>query len=408
MPQHHPSPPAPLASAVVTSLALSVCLGVGACSFEDAGPGADATDERAVPVEVGDVERRSLTYRRVVSGSLEAAAEFVVAPKVGGRIEQLEVDLGEAVARGQVVARLDDEEFVQDVQQAEANLAVAKASFAEAQSVLEIAKRSLTRLETLRADGVTSEAELDVGRAESVASRARLDVAQANVSRAESALRAARIRLGYTVVTADWNNDDEFRLVGERFVDEGGNVPPNGALFSVVQLDPIVAVVFVAERDYRLLALGQQAVLTTDAFPGRTFEGRLARISPVFRSASRQARVELELGNPDAALKPGMFVRATLELDHVDNAITVPYEALTERDDRTGVLVLEEATSRVRWQPVTTGIRDGDRIAVREQGVGGRVVTLGHELCDDGALVHVVAAKPVNRPSGPGADDELR
>lgn len=370
-----------------------LALGLG-CSESGAVASPLSDSERAVPVETGAVERGPLTYRRTVSGSLEAAAEFVVAAKVGGRIVRLDVDLSDPVERGQVVARLEADEFEQAVQQAEADLAVARASHAEAEGALEIAQRALERLKTLRTDGVASESQLDAALADEIASRAHLEVTAAGVARAEAALRSAHIRLAYCTVTADWPGADEVRVVGERFVDEGGTAPPNAALLSVVQLDPIIAVVFVAERDYRLLSVDQRATLATDAFPDRTFEGRVVRIAPVFQSATRQARVEVELENPSGALKPGMFVRATLELDHVADATSVPVAAVTERGGADAVLLLEESGDHVRWVEVRLGIREGERVQVLEPPIEGRVVTLGQELCDDGALVEVVDAHP--------------
>ncbi|QDU68159.1 efflux RND transporter periplasmic adaptor subunit [Engelhardtia mirabilis] len=373
-----------LASASVLGLLL------GSCTERGASGAAGPQQERAVPVEVGAVERGPLTDRRTVSGSLEASAEFVVAPKVGGRILALEVDLADPVERGQVVARLDDDEFVQAVQQAEADLAAARAVEAEARSAQTIAERALARLRSLREDGVASESQLDTVVSEEAASRSRLEVTRANVTRAESALETARIRLAYTAVTADWNGDDQFRVVAERSVDEGSNVGPNAALMTVVRLDPIEAVVYVAERDYRLLSVDQRAVLSTDAYPGRSFEGRVVRIAPVFRSATRQARVEIELPNPDSALKPGMFVRATLELSHVDEALSVPADAVTEREGKTGVLLVDADGAHVHWRPVELGIREGDRVEVLGADLSGAVVTLGQELCDDGARVVVI------------------
>ncbi len=375
---------------LVATLALGLGTALASCSEGAHGGQAADAEERAVPVEVGTVERGPLTYRRTVSGSLEASAEFGVTPEVGGRIARLLVDLGDPVERGQVVARLDNDEFLQAVQQAEADLAVARASEQEAESGLEFTRRALARLESLREDGVTSESQFDAAQTDEAAARARLQVTRASVARAEALLRAARIRLGYTEVTAEWSGGDGARVVAERFVDEGGSARANAPLLTVVQLDPVVAVVFVAERDYRLLEVGQRAVLSTDAYPGRTFEGRVARIAPVFRSATRQARVELEIANPDAALKPGMFVRATLELEHVADAVTVPWGALAERGGEDGVLVLNELDSRVRWHPVEVSFREGERVRVLDEDLSGRVVTLGHELCDDGALVDVV------------------
>ncbi|MDF1799201.1 MAG: efflux RND transporter periplasmic adaptor subunit [Planctomycetota bacterium] len=374
---------------------LALALALAACTEQEAARSGPATGTRAVPVEVGAIERGPLTYRRTVSGGLQAAAEFVVAPKAGGRIVRLDVELGEPVARGQVVALLDSDELQQAVQQAEADLAVAQASHAEAKSAYLLAQRALKRYERLQAEGVTSEAQLDAGRADEVASLAHQAVTEANIARAQAALQTARIRLGYAEVTADWSADDPYRLVGERFVDEGSNVAANAPLYSVVQLDPIKAVVFVGERDYRLLRVGQEAELTADAYPGRSFQGVVARIAPVFQRTTRQARVELELANPDGRLKPGMFVRATLELAHVDAATSVPADALVERDGTSGVLVLEPDGTHVRWQPVEFGLRDGDRVQVLGELAASQVVTLGQELCDDGAEVHVVTASPL-------------
>jgi len=369
-----------------------------------------------VPVGVGPVERGPMTLRRTFSGTLESTAEFVVAPRVAGRLQRLEVDLGDTVARGQVVAYLDDEEFVQTVHQAEADLAVAEAGHSEAKSALEIAERALRRAESLRQEGVASESYLDVAKADELASRARVEVTKANIARAEATLEAARIRLGYARVTADWSAGDDRRVVAQRFVHPGGTVSASTALLSIAELDPIVGVVHVPERDYARLGVGQRATLTTDTHPGRTFEGRVARIAPVFRSSTRQARVELLVDNAGEELKPGMFIRATLELERIEDATIVPFDALTQRDTRTGVFVVEPdgaGGERVAWRPVEVGVRDGDRVEVRGPGVVGRVVTLGQELCDDGARVTVAggassagplpAAGAADAPPGTGA-----
>ncbi|HEX9584948.1 MAG TPA: efflux RND transporter periplasmic adaptor subunit, partial [Gammaproteobacteria bacterium] len=87
----------------------------------------------SVPVEVAPIERGPIEYRRTFTGTLEPRAEFVVAPKISGRIQQLNADLADRVTRDQLVAKLDDDEYVQSVAQAEADFAVAKANLAEAE-----------------------------------------------------------------------------------------------------------------------------------------------------------------------------------------------------------------------------------------------------------------------------------
>ena len=103
--------------------------------------------------------------------------------------------------------------------------------------------------------------------------------------RAEASLETANIRLGYTRITAGWSGGDDQRVVAERYVDEGETVSANTPLLRIVELDPITGVIFVTERDYARLQPGQEVLLlTTDAYPGEDFQGRIERIAPVFRA----------------------------------------------------------------------------------------------------------------------------
>lgn len=344
---------------------------------------------RAVPVEVAPIRRGPIELLRTFSGSLEAQAEFVVAPKVSGRVERLHVDIGDTVPRGQVVAELDDDEYVQAVAQAKADLAVANANLVEAQSALEIANRELKRVNTLRERGVTSESQFDSAKADQLAKKARLEVSRAQVTRAEASLETAKIRLGYTKVSAGWTGGNEHRLVAERFIDEGETVSANTPLMSIVELDPIIGVIFVIEKEYALLQRGQPVSLTTDAYPGERFQGLIERIAPVFRQTTRQARVELTIENPDHRLKPGMFIRATVVLDRVAEASIVPAQALTSRDDRTGIFIVNDDGRSVIWREVTAGIREGERVQVKGENLSGRVVTLGQQLLEEGSAITI-------------------
>jgi len=338
---------------------------------------------RAVPVEVMAIERGPIELRRIFTGTLEARAEFVVAPKVSGRIEELSVDLGDPVQRGQVVARLDNAEHLQAVAQAQADLEVAEANLAEARSLLVIAERELERIEKLRQRGVSSESQRDAAKADQLAKQAHVEVTKAQVTRAQAQLETARIRFGYTEVSAGWSGGSEQRVVAERYVDEGETVSANAPLLRIVELDPITGVFFVTERDYARLHPGQDAQLETDAYPGEAFPGAIQRIAPVFRESTRQARVELRVANLDLRLKPGMFVRAAVVLDRVAEATIVPEQALTTRDGRSGVFVVAADGASVTWREVQLGIRQGSRVQVTGEGLSGQVVTLGQQLLDD-------------------------
>ncbi|PLX47995.1 MAG: efflux RND transporter periplasmic adaptor subunit [Desulfobulbaceae bacterium] len=351
--------------------------------------------DRAIPVEVAAIRRGPLFLQRTFSGTIEPRTQFIVAPKVGGRIERLYVDVADQVKRGQLVAQLEDSEFRQDVAEAMARLAVARANQVEAESRLEIAKRELNRTSTLNQRGIASESTLDAARSEFLASQAAVQVAAAILNQEQAGLAASEIRLGYTRIKADWQQGDDQRTVAERHVDEGNTVAANTPLLTIVELDPLIAVIQVTEKDYPRLAVGQQVNLTTDAFAEQLFTGTVSRIAPIFRKSSRQARVEIDVPNPGHLLKPGMFTRCTLTLDHFVDAISVPAMAITRRNDRTGVFLVSEEGTSVIWQEVQPGIQDGKQIQLLDTDLhDGLVVTLGQQLLDDGDTIRITTRRP--------------
>ncbi|MBN2791939.1 MAG: efflux RND transporter periplasmic adaptor subunit, partial [Desulfuromonadales bacterium] len=139
----------------------------------------------------------------------------------------------------------------------------------------------------------------------------------------------------------------------------------------------------------------QKIVLTTDAFPGEQFQGQVERIAPVFKQATRQARVELKIDNPGQRLKPGMFIRAVVVLDRKLDATIVPQQALIRRDDVTGLFLVSDDGRSVSWHEVVVGIRNGERVQVTGDGLSGRVVILGQQLLNDGAAITIPAEQSV-------------
>ncbi len=339
----------------------------------------------AASVEIASVQVEDIELRRSFSGSLEAIDRFVVASRVGGRLVRLAVDLADPVTNGQVVAELDDQEFQQAVNQAQAELAVAEANLVEARNNLEIARREMERQNQLKKSGFATEAEIDGATARLLAREAGVEVASAQAVRAKASLAAARIRLDYTVVAAKWSGEGQ-GFVAQRHVDVGATLSANTPLLSIVALDPMIAVIYVTEKDYGLLEDGQSVTLRTDAFPGKTFQGKVARVAPVFNRASRQARVEIEITNKEQLLKPGMFVNADVLLGQARNATTLPLAALVNRGGETGVFLVNETGDAVSWRVVETGIRQGERVQVLGS-LNGSVVTLGQQLLEDGSSV---------------------
>jgi RND family efflux transporter MFP subunit len=399
-------PRSPMNASRKLLLAVIVLLALGGVAFfwwrssgERSGREGDR-EARPAPVAVARAENGPIALRRTLSGTLEAHSEFLVAPKVGGRVRRLMVDLADPVGRNEVVLELDDAEFVQEVLRAEADLAVAEANLAQARSLQEISEREIERFNTLRDRGFTSASQYETAEADRLAREAQWRVAQAQLQRAEAALASARIRLDDTRVKVEWSGSGEERLVAERFVDEGDTISANDPVLRVVEIDPLMAVIHVTERDYALIERGQAANFETDALPGEVFTGQVERVSPVFREATRQARVELALENPRLRLKPGMFVRVSLTLAQKDDALIIPATAITRRRGEDGVFVVEAEGTRVRWAPVRVGIRDGARAEVEGLEAGQRVVVLGQQLVEDGSAIVIAEEWNEERVAG--------
>lgn len=364
------------------------------------GPGRGGGDGvAAIPVELAEVRRGPIEQRRIFSGSLEPSAQVTIAPKVAGRVVSLPVDLADPIRRGEVVARLDDAEFQQAVARAEAELTVARAGLTEAENAATIAERELERVRTLHERGIASDSQLDTATAEHLSRTSAVAVARARVTRDESEVRSARIRLEYATIRATWEGGDETRVVADRYIEEGDTVAANTPMLSIIALDPIDAVITATEREYARLAADQAVTLTTDAWPGRRWDGRVARVAPTFRSGSRQARVEIRVDNPDAALKPGMFVRVQVVLDREEDATLVPAEAITQRGGRSVVFVVDEAAGVARAVAVTEGLRDGTFVQVLDATIDGPIVVLGQALLEGGTAV--------SWDGSPGATEQL-
>lgn len=342
-----------------------------------------------VPVLVQDIEVGPIELRRVFSGTLQAPAEFDVAPKIAGRVVKLHANLGDTVERGQVLAEFEDDEAQHAVAQAEAELALAQANLVGAESALNISEREFARMATLQERGVTTQSEFDISQADLLAKQARVDISKAEVARAEALLSAARVRLSYTQITATWSGDDNERIISHRYVNEGDTVAANTPLLAIVELNPLNAVIYVTERDYAHLKLGQPVTLEADAYQGEMFTGKVRRISPVFQQTSRQALVEISVKNARQLLKPGMYVQIHTVLEREEEATIVPVEALVKRDGQDCLFVLSEDRKRVSLRPIKVGIREGERAQVIGEQLEGEVVILGQQLLDDGSTVAI-------------------
>lgn len=351
----------------------------------------------AVPVEIKPVRRDTIKDTGVFTGSLRANSQFSVAPKVSGWLKELLVDVGDTVTQNQIIAILDDAEYTQVLDQAQAELQVAEANAKNSASELDLAEREYDRVKALRDKQIASASELDAAQASYNSVNTQLEVSKAQVQQKQAALEAAKLKLSYTKVRAFWEadtNSPDTRVVGERFVDVGALVQVNQPIVSILDNNILVAVVYVVEKDYPKIKLNQQAMIDTDAYPGKIFSGTIVRIAPLLQESSRQAKVEIEIPNKEQLLKPGMFIRASINFADHNDAVLVPRSAVVRRNEMQGVFVIDKDTLKASFVPVTTGIMDNDVAEIiKPNDISGYVATLGNHLLEDGSAVSLPEEK---------------
>ncbi len=330
-------------------------------------------------------ERRTMTDVREFTGTLRADSSFALASKVGGRLQQITVSLGNPIEPGQLIAQIDDTEYLQAVEQSQADLAMGKAQVTEAEVALEQAKREYDRNERLRAGNVYSESQLETAYTTLQSKQAILSMRKAEVDKLQAILDNAETRLADTRVMAEW--DSGTRYVGERFVDAGTLLAANESIITVIDINKLIAEINVVERDYPKLAIGHEAQITTDAYPGQSFTGNISYISQILNTTTRQAAVRIDIPNSDLKLKPGMFIRVKIEFGRRENVQAIPREAVVKRNDVTGVFMFNGATGQADFLPVETGVISENYTEILSPELRGRVITLGNHRLTDQAYV---------------------
>lgn len=351
-------------------------------------PASFARTVAAAPAELGDV-RQDVT----LVGSLRAEDTVDVTTKMSGRITRMNVNLGDPVRAGQIVAQLEDDELQQQLQQSEASLEVSRAVVDQRQLELRNQQAVLDRAKGLREQGLISAEELEQAQNRHDVARAQLNLAQAQLNQSEAGLRELRIRLDYTRVSAPISGH-----VGRRHIDAGAFVSPGTPILTLVKLDTVKLIANVPERDVVKLEPGAIGEVTVDALPGRTFQGRVARIAPLFDPQTRTGQVEIEIPNPTGELRAEMFARVDLVLASRIGVLRVPRAALVVKGLQEGVYVVEDGIAR--YQPVRLGLSQEDWVEVTEGlRAGDLLVTQGANLVNDGDAVRVAGATPPQEQS---------
>jgi RND family efflux transporter MFP subunit len=177
-------------------------------------------------------------------------------------------------------------------------------------------------------------------------------------------------------------------VVKDVLVERGGYITPTVALFQIVDMDTVEAVVRVPERDIDKVETGLRAYVEVVAFPEKVFSGRVERLSPVVDPLSRTREARVRIDNPDLALKPGMFGDVRIIVRSTADAPVIPLAAVIERAGREVVFIAEEGRA-LEVEP-DFDIRTDERVsALSGLAPGDRVVVIGQQNLEDGDPVSV-------------------
>ena len=369
---------------------LASCLGIGWAVFVDSQHRADLDLPRSrsetVAVEGVGLQIRDIEESLELVGSLEAGRDVEIRSRVSGQIQALSVDVGDSIAAGQELVRIESSQQQELVRQSEALKKVAIAELAAQDLRVKAALQEFERVEDLRSKGVGTTQQLEAAESKLEIARAESRLAASKVDRAESELAGSRLALAERRIESPLSGH-----VASRLVQVGDLAKTDLALLRIVDLSTVRTTVHVGESDYRQLREGQLAEVCVDTYPGEVFTGRVERLAPVLDPQTRTAVVYIAVDNPRSLLKPGMHARVRVKLGLHERASVVPLAAVVERGGRKTVFVVASDGHSVRQVEVELGLVDGTRVEVLSGlGPGERVVTLGSHLVEDGQDVQVV------------------
>lgn len=337
----------------------------------------DKKEAPPVPVELAPVVRRDLADHFATTATLEAEKEAQIVAKTSGQVMRLLVEEGDPVTAGQPLLIIDDAEARVRVAEAEVNAATAR--------------REYERMQAMWEKGHVAEREM-------------ADVRTQHEG-AQAALELAKLALAHTKVTAPFAG-----LVTERHIDPGENAAPGTPLFTVADLHPLLARVYMPERQVARVAVGQEATVIPDAAPAEPLRGRVTMIAPRVDPRTGTVKVTVELDDSSPAARPGSFVRVEIVTDLRRDVLAMPKRALVSEAGESFVF-RAQADSVVRV-PVTTGYEDEEMIEVATGlAFGERVVRVGQGALKPGSKIAAIAAPDsglAGRKEGEGAAAALR
>lgn len=331
-----------------------------------------------VPVLAHIVAHGPITEEVMGTGTLEPRVQTTLSPRIQERLAAVLVDQGDAITNGQLLARLDDGELTQQLAVAEAGLAAARVTVervrtdqARAEAVLRQARLDHQRVAELLTTKVTSQADFDkaaealnVAEADLRRTQATIAEAQGHALAAEKNLLHQKERLSFTELRSPYDG-----LVIRRDRDPGGVVVPGASILQLAATNEIWVSAWVDETASAQLAPNQSVRVVFRSQPGHDHRGTVARLGLETDRETREFLVDVRVRSLPPNWTFGQRAEVFIQTQHRDDVVTVPESFLVVREKNPGVLLDDDG--RVRWRPVSTGLRGEGRVEVIEGLQGG-------------------------------------
>jgi RND family efflux transporter MFP subunit len=329
------------------------------------------------PVAVVKVDRENLNQTLTLAAEFRPYQEVSLHAKVSGYVQSISVDVGDRVKEGQVLARLDVPEIKNDLEKDQAAVEAARQEVNRAQASYDQTHIASARLEAVAQQHpkLVAEQEVDDAKAKDQNVGGQLAAAKQHVDEAMAQLHKTENLLNYADITVPFD-----AVVTHRYVDTGALIQ---AGTSNSQTTPIVDIeeesrlrlIFpVPESAVARIRLGQMVHVSVSAVH-QEFDAKVSRFSDKVDRETRTMRTEVDVENPDGALKPGMFAEATVEVEERKGVVTVPVEAVSA-GEKPSVLTVNHS-GVVKACAISLGLTTPSRIEILHGLLPGDLVVVG-------------------------------
>jgi RND family efflux transporter MFP subunit len=334
----------------------------------------ETAKERAgfVPsVRVATVQASTPTWPITLPATTSAFAAANIYARATGYISRRDVDIGDHVKAGQLLAQITAPELDHQISQSEATLAQLQATYQQAQANRDLANVTWGRDKPLVEKGWVTPQQGDTDRLTLAAQNAAVAVAQANIKQQEAQLQVLHQQKDYQSVVAPFDG-----VITQRNIDIGSLVQADATsgtfMFTIMHTDVIRVQLYVPQEAVFGLKPGVQANIRVPELPGRVFPGSVTRLANALQPTSRTLLTEIDVPNPDGALTPGIYCLVDLKIPRSTPSLIVPSAALIFNQDGMSVAVVEDGVAHLRKinvvrdfgtsVEVNQGLREGEQV----------------------------------------------